>query len=67
MFLLYDTFNNRLISRHRTVLNAMKASQRHNKIFKANGQNSYIPTEIRNNLGQKVSENEIIDCERYLH
>jgi hypothetical protein len=48
MYHLINTFNNdRLISRHRTLVAAVKASIKHDRaVKKYNGQNSYIPTKI---------------------
>lgn len=47
-YTLHDTFNRTLISRHRTLEGAVKSDISHARAVKrANGQNSYIPTEIR--------------------
>lgn len=47
MFQLNDTFNNRVISQHRTLKAAALAEVAHSKaVRKANGQQSYIPTSI---------------------
>lgn len=46
-YTLRDTFNNITISNHRTLRAAVVAGYKHNKAVKnANGQSSYIPTEI---------------------
>ena len=45
---LWDTFNDRLISRHRKGLAAMKAKIRHDfRITAIHGKTAYIPKEIR--------------------
>lgn len=47
MFKLIDTFNNYIISSHRSLGAACKAEKAHSKaVRKANGENSYIPTKI---------------------
>jgi len=44
---VYDTFNQRTISRHRSLEAAVKAEHRFQRAVKrANGESSYIPTEI---------------------
>jgi len=59
MYTLFDTFNGNTISRHRTLLNAVSASLRFSRsIRRANGDSSYIPTEILRN-GKRLSESEI--------
>ena len=48
MYAIYDTFNNRIVSRHRTIDAAIKADQRlQRSIKRANGMTSYLPTELR--------------------
>jgi len=48
MFVLFDTFNNQVVSRHRSIEAAEKADVRFQRaIKKANGKSSYIPTQIR--------------------
>lgn len=45
MFEVYDTFNNKVISRHRSLVAAVKANESFQaKVSKANGAGSYIPT-----------------------
>lgn len=56
MFELNDTFNNRVISRHKTLEAAIRAGERHNRaVKKANGQSSYIPTLITLD-GERLSD-----------
>lgn len=44
---IYDTFNRRVISSHRSLSAAVTASAKFSRAVKrANGQNSYIPTRI---------------------
>ena len=46
-FTLNDNFNSRVISVHRSIKTAVRASYRFSRAVKrANGQNSYIPTVI---------------------
>lgn len=50
VFSLCDTFNFRVISQHRSIEAAVKASRRHARaVSRANGSNSYIRTSIRCN------------------
>lgn len=47
MFKLIDTFNDRTISKHRTLDAAVKAQAKHSRMVReANGGNSYIPKKI---------------------
>jgi hypothetical protein len=44
---VYDTFNRRVISEHRSIISAVKAQAKFSRdIVRANGSNSYIPTRI---------------------
>lgn len=55
MYELYDTFNDRVISRHRTIKNAVRADIRFNRrIKKYHGQSSYIPTQILDSCGDPI-------------
>jgi hypothetical protein len=48
MYAIYDTFNDRIVSRHRTIDAAIKADQRLQRSVKqSNGATSYLPTELR--------------------
>ena len=48
MYVLYDTFNDRIVSRHRKLVAACKANERFQRqIKKNNGANSYIPVDLR--------------------
>jgi hypothetical protein len=48
MFCIYDTFNNKIVSQHRTVVAAIKADQKFKRtINRVHGKNSFIPTELR--------------------
>lgn len=59
MITLHDTFNGYLISRHRTLLAAVKAQRRHlARVRKANGANSYLTYSFREN-GKPVDGGEI--------
>ena len=57
MYSLYDTFNDRIISRHRTIEATAAADRKYQRAIKrANGQNSYIPTTIRDGNGESVPQ-----------
>lgn len=63
MYTVYDTFNDRVVSRHRTIRNAEKADRKHQKaIKKYNGQNSYIPTILLDKNGDRVAWYDHEDC-----
>ena len=66
MITLHDTFNNHLISSHRTILAAVKARRAHLKVLqKANGKNSYLNYVI-SDCGVPVDGDKIIACEMKL-
>lgn len=47
MFILFDSFNNKVLSRHRTLENSIKAKSKVLKnVKKWNGNNSYLPMDI---------------------
>ena len=53
--ILTDTFNNRVLSRHRTIEAAVKASRRHARaVERRNGKGSYIPTSITSSDGADI-------------
>ena len=55
---IWDTHNDRLISRHRKGITAMKAKIRHClRIAATHGKTAYIPTEIRKN-GKPIGSRE---------
>ena len=57
-FTLYDTFNDREVSRHRSIETAVRAQLSHSRAVKrANGQNSFIPTRILCN-GARLDDNQ---------
>lgn len=61
MFELNDTFNNQVISRHRTMETAAKALVKHARAVKRNnGENSYIPYSLTKN-GNPLEEWEELD------
>lgn len=63
MIILTDKFNNVVISRHRTIKAAVKASHKHLRcVKKRNGFNSYIPTAITDSCGKDISE-EVAEAE----
>lgn len=62
MYELRDTFNDRTISRHRTILAAMKASRRHDaRLARSNGATSYVPKKIMLN-GEPISCRDYLDA-----
>lgn len=64
MYTLTDTFNNRTISRHRSLDAAAKAQAKHSRAVKRrNGASSYIPTAITYE-GKAVDEYEMMQAER---
>lgn len=61
MYALLDTFNDRIISRHRTIEAAQKKDAAYQRAVKrANGQGSYVPTVIR-----EVIKGELVKIEGY--
>lgn len=63
MIYLIDTFNRITISRHRTILAAVKAARAHDRAVKrANGRDSYIPTTFENSDGSPIDWDEVDEC-----
>jgi hypothetical protein len=59
MYKLVDTFNDVVISRHKTLAAAAKADLRHNRAVKRNnGPSSYIPTCCIDPEGNRVDGDE---------
>ena len=55
--ILADTFNNCVISTHRTVAAAVEARAAHSRmIIRKNGRGSYIPYSITSKNGDDISE-----------
>jgi len=64
MIKLTDTFNNRLISRHRSVAAAVTARDKHLRaVRKVNGRNSYLTYSITCDSGDDISAD--VDAEEY--
>lgn len=64
MITLTDTFNNRTISRHRTVAAAVTARTKHLRaVRKANGKNSYLTYSITSDDGRDLSAE--VDAEEH--
>ena len=64
--ILKDTFNNSLISWHRSVAAAVAARNAYSRrIKRANGQSSYIPMSIASSDGEDI-DNAIFDAEQML-
>jgi hypothetical protein len=58
-FTLHDTFNDYIISRHRTLEGAVRADLAHARaVRRHNGPTSYIPTEIRCD-GKRLDDDQI--------
>ncbi len=54
--ILTDTFNNTIISTHRTVAGAVAKRIKHSKaVRRANGQNSYVTYSIKSEDGRDIS------------
>lgn len=67
MITLIDSFNNRIISNHRSLLNAVKAQYKHlNQVKKHNGKNSYLTYSFVEN-GYPVDFEEIEKCKMKLY
>lgn len=58
MYELFDTFNGKVLSRHRTIAAVVRAEGRHNKWWARNGRGAYIPVIIRRAGGTPLSEAE---------
>jgi hypothetical protein len=57
VIVLYDIFNQKVISRHKTIEAAGKANERFQKaVKKANGSSSYIPVDIRIETKEGLAE-----------
>ena len=66
MIILKDTFNNQIISRHRTVQAAVAARDAHSRmISRVNGKGAFLRYSIRCESGEDISE-EIFACEESL-
>lgn len=64
MFTLTDTFNNVTISRHHTLIAAVRAKRKHARaILRRNGHGSYVPYEITGQDGSRVDYNDLISAE----
>lgn len=63
-FTLHDTFNDKLLSSHRSIETAVRASYRYARAVKrANGESSYIPTEIRCD-GKRLNQTQLDEMDR---
>lgn len=57
LYVVMDTFNDKEVSRHRTLAAAVKADDRFRRaVRRANGSGSYIPTAILDPAGQRISD-----------
>jgi len=67
MYAIYDTFNNNIISRHRTIEAAVNAKAKFFRAFeKNNSSNSYLPTELMMvDSGGDVTPASDDDCEAF--
>lgn len=64
MYTLTDTFNHRLISRHRSLLAAVRAKGKHLRTLRrANGPNSYLTYEVTGPDGKRVDYYDLINAE----
>ena len=56
-YILIDTFNKTVISRHRSIEAAVKADAKHDRDVKRNnGNNSFIPTRIAASTGRDIRD-----------
>ena len=63
-YTLIDTFNSSIISRHRSLLAAVRASGQHARaIRRRNGGNAYVTYEITGTDGKKVDYYDLINAE----
>lgn len=59
MYVLIDTFNDREISKHRTIAAAVDAKDKHlSAVRRANGENSYLTYSIRHADGRALDDAE---------
>ena len=67
MFILTDTFNKVVISKHRSVMAAVKAQHKHDRMVKRmNGKNSYVWYSITEEDEADITD-ELYECEaRYI-
>ena len=64
MYELYDTFNDHLISKHRTLAGAVRAQSKHlRSLRRREGSGSYVTYSIGHD-GKAVCENEIMAAEQ---
>jgi hypothetical protein len=64
MYALIDTFNDRVLSRHKTIAACVNADSRFQKRLKRNnGASCYIPTTIRS-VGMNGKHHELSETER---
>ena len=67
MIELHDTFNNVIVSRHRSIGAAIKNQRRHLAAVKrANGENSYLTYGFRYSDGSSIEYEEIIQTQMEL-
>jgi len=66
MLYLIDTFNDVVISRHKTLAAMVRANKKHARMIRrANGESSYIPTEYRQADGSRLSDSDAQFCDHY--
>jgi hypothetical protein len=63
---LYDTFNDRKISSHRKLVNAVIAKRKHLASIRASSPNSYLTYAYRYDDGSPVDGHEIMEVEEQL-
>ena len=62
MYILTDTFNRSLISRHRSAQAAVRAQRKHlSAVRKMHGENSYLTYSIRHSSGRDIQD-EVMDA-----
>jgi hypothetical protein len=63
VFTLIDTFNDRPLSRHRSLLAAVRAKGKHLRaVRRRNGQNSYLTYEVTGPDGARIDGHELLEA-----
>ena len=62
MYALYDTFNNKILSRHRTIAAAVNASHKLQDAISRKSPGGYLPTAIKRIVNGELVE--LTDSER---
>jgi hypothetical protein len=64
MYTLFDSFNSVALSRHRTLVAALRAIDRHDKrIRRYSGPHSYVTYVVKRDDGVPITRDEMLDAE----